>query len=236
MGNSAAVANRLELKLPPNFPEEIWVFPVYSWGIPPVVVRHIETLDLSGKTCHMVCTCGDDTGNIDCQWRRLVESRGGAVGSIYSVQMPNTYVCLPFMDTDSPHLAQLKLMKAAERVDHIAERLKTGVRETDIRRGGLAGLKSDVIYPLFFRRLMKASKFHHTSSCSACGKCINQCPNHNITRGEDGLPQWNSDCAFCLRCYHSCPAHAVAYGHMTRNKGQYLHPDFQWLIKKFENF
>ena len=236
MGNSAAVANRLELKLPPNFAEDIWVFPVYSWGIPPVVVRHLERLDLQGKVCHMVCTCGDDTGNIDRQWRRLIESRGGEVGSIYSVRMPNTYVCLPFMDVDSREVAERKLSEAAGRVDRIAERLRAGVRETDIRRGGLPGLKSGMIYPWFFRHGMKAAKFHHTASCTACGLCVRQCPNRNITRGADGLPQWGADCAFCLRCYHSCGAHAVAYGQQTRKKGQYLHPDFQWLIKKFENF
>lgn len=236
MGNSAAVANRLELKLPPNYPAEIWVFPVYSWGIPPVVVRHIEQLDLSGMVCHMVCTCGDDTGNIDLQWRQLVESRGGQAGSIFSVQMPNTYVCLPFMNVDSPALTERKLRAAAERVDHIAEVIKSGEIVTDIRRGAFPGFKSGVIYPGFFRHGMKARKFHHTSSCQACGRCIQLCPNKNISTGPDGLPQWGDNCAFCLRCYHVCTAHAVAYGSQTLKKGQYLHPDFQWLIKKFENF
>ena len=236
MGNSAAVANRLELKLPPNYPAEIWVFPVYSWGVPPVVVKHIEQLDLSGKVCHMVCTCGDDTGNIDRQWRRLVESRGGSAGSIFSVRMPNTYVCLPFMDVDSRPVADRKLRDAADRVDSIARSIMSGEIVTDIRRGALPALKSAVIYPAFFRHLMKASKFHSTASCLSCGRCIALCPNKNISAGPDGRPQWAENCAFCLRCFHSCKAHAVAYGSQTRKKGQFLHPDFQWLIKKFENF
>lgn len=235
MGNSAAVATRLELKLPRDFGDEVWVMPVYSWGMPPVVVRHIETLDLSEKVCHLICTCGDDTGNIDRQWRRLIESRGGEVGAIFSVRMPNTYVCLPFMDVDSPEVAEKKLRESAARVDHIATRIASGSRETDIRRGALPGLKSGVIYPWFFRHGMKASKFHHTESCRACGLCIRECPRQNISKGADGRPVWGSDCAFCLRCYHLCKAHAVAYGKETRNKGQYLHPDFQWLIKKFKN-
>lgn len=234
MGNSAAVATRLELMLPRDFADDIWVCPVYSWGIPPVLVRHIETLDLSDRTCHLVCTCGDDTGNIDIQWRKLIESRGGEVGSIFSVRMPNTFVCFPFMNVDSREVTEKKLSEAADRVDAIAAKILSGNRETDIRRGWLPGLKSGVIYPQFFRYGMHAEKFHHTVSCTGCGRCINLCPQKNIARGADGLPEWGADCAFCLRCYHACNTHSVAYGRITAKKGQYLHPDFQWLIKKFK--
>lgn len=234
MGNSAAVAARLELRLPVNFADDVWVFPVYSWGVPPVVVKHLEGLDLTGKRLHMVCTCGDDTGMLDRQWRELVESRGGQVGSIYSVQMPNTYVCFPFMDVDAPDVTAQKLQAATERVDYIAQRLTEGIIETDIKRGAFPRLKS-AIYPGFCKYMMDGSKFAHTSSCTGCGKCISLCPKGNISRGEDGLPQWGTDCAFCLRCYHVCPAHAVRHGSQTRRKGQYLHPDFQWLTKKFKN-
>lgn len=233
MGNSAAVANRLELRLPRDFAEDIWVMPVYSWGVPPVMVRHLELLDLSGRVCHLVCTCGDDTGNIDRQWRALITSRGGVCGSIYSVRMPNTYVCFPFMDVDSGEVAEAKLKAAAERVDKIAARLAEGVRETDIRRGVLPGLKSGLIYPSFSKYAMKAERFRHTDACTGCGHCIKQCPLQNISRGDDGLPKWDNNCAHCLRCYHACPAHAVAYGRFTRRKGQYLHPDFSWLTRKF---
>lgn len=226
MGNSAAVAHKLKQLLPADFEDIVWVCPVYSWGLPPVVVKHLERYNYAGKRVHLVCTCGDDTGNIDLQWKRLVESRGGICGSVYSVKMPNTYVCLPFMDVDSKEVAESKLMASSARVDDIARRLQEGMVETDIDRGDFAWVKSRVIYPFFFRRLMKSSKFHHTDACISCGKCINSCPQSNIIRNDDGSPIWGDDCAFCLRCYHLCPRHAVAYGNATRNKGQYLHPDF----------
>lgn len=235
MGNSAAVAARLELLLPTDFPDEVYVFPVYSWGLPPVMVRHLESASLAGRRVHMVCTCGDDVGLIDRQWTDLITARGAIVGSMYSVQMPNTYVCLPFMDIDPESLAARKLTKAAERVDHIASRLKEGVTETDLCRGVLPRFKSRVVYPWFFRRLMKSSKFHATPDCKGCGRCAAACPMDNITPGEDGKPTWGDDCTYCLRCYHTCPGHAVAYGKQTRRKGQYLNPDYQWVVKKFKN-
>ena len=217
----------------------IWVFPIHGWGMPKAVERAIKTVTLhSAEKCphYMVCTCGDDTGNNDRQWHTLIESRGGRVGSIFSVRMPNTYVCFPFMDVDSRAVAERKLREAAERVDKIAEIIMSGETIVDIRRGAFPGFKSGVIYPSFFRHGMKASKFHFTKSCLACGKCIALCPNKNISAGADGRPQWGDNCAFCLRCYHVCSSHAVAYGSQTKKKGQYLHPDFQWLIKKFEIF
>lgn len=234
MGNSAAVARRLSELLPPSFPDHVWVFPVHAWGIPPVLVRHISSLNLAGTTVHLVCTYGDETGNIDRQWRRLIESRGATVGGIYGVQMPNTYVCFPFMDVDSPAKAADKLAAAAPRIEHIARSIAAGSVTVNLHRGFAPWFTSGVIYPFFFRRQMKVAKFHFTDSCTACGLCAARCPQANITRTPDGRPLWSNDCTFCLRCYHVCPSHAVAYGRVTAKKGQYLHPDFQRNINLFE--
>ncbi len=41
-GNSAAVAARLGQLLHDESNDILWVFPVYAWGIPPVVVSRIK--------------------------------------------------------------------------------------------------------------------------------------------------------------------------------------------------
>lgn len=227
MGNSASVAAGLSQLLTDDASNDLlWVFPVYAWGIPPVVVRHIESQDLDNRRCHMVCTYGDEAGMIERQWKQLIERRGGICGGIYGVQMPNTYVCLPTFNVDSTELAEKKLNAAKSRIVRIAENLKSGNPTTDIYRGPLPSFKSRFIYPLFFKRLMKAAKFHHTLACTACGQCIRLCPKSNITASAtDRTPCWGNDCTFCLRCYHVCPNHAVAYGTATARKGQYLNPE-----------
>lgn len=224
MGNSRWVGEQLRQKLADCGTEAdmLWVFPVYSWGVPPVLVRHIESLDLTGRVCHMVCTYGDEAGHIDRQWRRLITSRGGTVGGIFGVLMPNTYVCLPFFDVDSPKVRAAKLAAAPARVEAMARALAEGRRDTDLHIGPLPAFKSGVIYPWFFKHQMKSGKFHHTAGCTACGICAKNCPVGNISRDSDGAPVWGPDCAFCLRCYHICPHHAVAYGKITARKGQYL--------------
>lgn len=227
MGNSMAVGRKLEQLLAADESSDLlWVFPVYAWGVPPVLVKHLQQQNLAGRRCHMVCTFGDEAGMIERQWRQLIESRGGTVGGIFGVQMPNTYVCLPFFNVDGTALQARKLAAADVRVTEIASRLLAGELTPDLHRGPLPRFKSRVIYPWFFRRLMKVSKFHHTVGCTGCGTCIRNCPQRNISPSADGTPVWGPDCAYCLRCYHICPHHAVAYGRVTARKGQYLHPDF----------
>lgn len=254
-GNSAAVASHLgrELSLPlfhlagdvllhpesvvlqPQGGQVIWVFPVYSWGVPPVVEKFIreipETPALKSALHTMVCTCGDDMGLTDKQWRQLMESRGWRVApAAFSVEMPNTYVLLPGFNTDSKALEQRKLDAMPARVAEIARAIRLGLpqRKDYIVRGAFPAFKSRVIRPFFVRHLMSPEPFHCTSACTGCGTCARSCPMENISMvpGEDGHPQpsWARNCALCLRCYHICPHHAVTYGKVTRGKGQYICP------------
>ncbi len=230
LGNSAAVARMLSELLPGDFNDHVWVFPVYAWGVPPIVIKALEHTDFNGEMVHMVCTCGSETGHIDRQWRRLVRERGGIVGGIYSVIMPLSYVCMPFMNVDPKERERKKLDAARSRVETIAACILARQQTVDLTLGPCPGFLSRVVYPWFFSRLMKATKFHTSDACSGCGLCARNCPNGNITM-VNRRPQWGENCTFCLRCYHGCRSHAVAYWRFTKHKGQYLHPDFKEVMK-----
>ncbi len=209
----------------------VWCFPIYSWGVPPVVVKVIERTEIEGavEAEHiMVCTCGDDCGNADRQWRRLLRGRGWKGSEAYSVQMPNTYVLMKGFDTDSPEVVAAKLSAAPSATAAIADAIKEG-RPGNYVRGRWAWLKSMVIYPWFCRFAMSPEPFHTNGVCTACGRCSRICPTGNITPDGEGLPCWGDDCALCLRCYHSCPRRAIRYGRATDVKGVYMAP------LKFEN-
>lgn len=230
LGNSAAVAEMLAAELPAEFADPVWVFPVYAWGVPPIVIKALENVDFNGKLVHMVCTCGSETGRIDRQWSRLVEDHGGVTGGIYSVVMPRSYICMPFMNTDPETTVKCKLEQARVRVSAIASSIAAHRRTVDLHFGPLPGFLSRVVYPWFFASLMKTSKFHSAPTCTGCGICASKCPNGNIAMAN-GRPQWGDNCTYCLRCYHSCPSHSVAYWRFTNHKGQYLHPDYKQIIK-----
>lgn len=201
----------------------VWVFPVYSWGVPPVVRRFIENSEgLGGSEHYMVCTCGDDVGLTALQWRKLLRRKGWRARGAWSVQMPNNYVLLPGFDVDSAAVRDAKLSACDECIKAVARGIRCGANVDDVVRGSLPWLKSKVLYPLFVRMLMSPKPFHSTDSCIGCGKCAAACPARNIVM-DGRRPVWGRDCTMCLGCYHICPKHAVGYGSRTKSKGQYLY-------------
>lgn len=210
-----------------------WVMPVHCWGVPPIMARFMRQCSITaeaGAYSYLVATCGDDTGLIAAQWRRLLPRplQGHAA---YSVQMPNTYILLPGFDTDPAALEQSKLQAAPARIAHIAARLRQRPDEDDTVSGSLPWLKSRVLYPLFVRFMLSDKGFHaDPEACNGCGLCQRQCPAANITldasagearQGAARQPRWHGHCAMCLRCLHACPRRAIQYGHQTQSKRRY---------------
>ena len=198
----------------------VWVFPVYSWGVPPVVVafmRRCKLIEQPGTLHYLVCTCGDDIGMADHQWSKIAGRRGFTPRAAFSVTMPNTYVNMKGFDVDTPETAQRKLDAMPERVGAIADAMRRGFGGADVVRGKWAWLKSAIVYPVFCMFYMSPKPFHATDCCTRCGLCEKSCPMNNITQLP---PAWGGNCAMCLRCYHICPHHAVAYGKETGGKGQ----------------
>lgn len=202
----------------------IWVFPIYSWGIPPVVKKLISEIEIASEVEHfMVCSCGDDIGKTAEDWRKLLKRRGWRPIGTWSVQMPNIYVLLPGFNTDSKFIEHEKLVAANARIEVVARGIKHSARVDDVVKGSVPWIKSRILRPLFVRFLMSPRPFHSDEHCTGCGKCARNCPMRNIEM-KSSKPLWGKRCALCLECYHCCPVHSVCYGRITNSKGQYKAP------------
>lgn len=209
----------------------VWLFPTYSWDIPPVVAKYIAGVDLPGgehARHYMVTTCGDDIGLTHIRWRKAMKNRGWPAEGAYSVIMPNTYTLMKGFDTDPEQLAEEKLWAMPDRVRAIAESIKN--REAgeinDVKTGKWAWIKTRIIAPWFHTFDMSAKPFRvDPEKCTRCGRCMVECPMKNISIQRSGYPKWGDNCALCLRCYHQCRLQAVEYGDETKGKGRYLCPE-----------
>ncbi len=245
-GNSEFVARRIGEALGENVyfmsdnaPQEPegesigFVFPVYSWGVPPNVAEFIRRLSEGFRNSvnvgkipvWVVMTCGDEVAKAPEMMKRILSESGMKAESIWSVIMPNNYVLLPGFDVDSREVEKRKLEAAPARIREIAEGIKQHRQCVDVTRGKMATLKTSVVFPLFKHWGIFTSKWHSTDSCVGCGICVRSCSLNNIELDEERRPKWGKNCCSCLACYHSCPRHAVEYGKETAKKGQYFLPE-----------
>lgn len=245
-GNSEFVAttlaNFLNLKkyfIPSVDPEEftyiedklVFVFPVYSWGVPPLIDSFLlslpqsfyESANLNNINIDCIMVCGDEVALAPEMFNKLLKKVNLTLNSIWSIIMPNNYVLLPGFDVDSKSLEQKKLTDCKGRILEIAQALQRGDRIIDVTRGKMAWLKTKCIFPFFKRWGIFPKKWRYGNTCISCGKCAKVCPMVNV-KMENGHPIWGSRCCSCLSCYHVCPVHSVEYGSFTSKKGQYWFP------------
>ena len=208
-------------------------FPIHGWQPPRIMREFIRKSDFRLITesqkevpfCYAVCTCGDETGEAMTIFGKELQRNGLHLDSCYSIVMPNTYVCLPFMDTDSEAVQKQKLQTAKHRIREVGDDIVHYRRgRNELTKGPFPRLYSYVI-GAYFNRYMISDKRLAVSSelCSHCGLCASVCPTGNIFCQHNQLPVFRHEdrCTNCLACYHHCPHHAIQYGSITRKRGQY---------------
>ncbi len=224
-GNSQWVADKLQGMVKDGPDVFGLVFPVYGWGIPKVVEKyikeHLEEIK-SAQYVYAVMTCGDDIGYADKVLEKTLE---GKLDAVFSVHMPNTYVCLPGFNVDKDDVAGAKVKETLELLPSIADSIRKRDKKTEVVRGAFAWVKTYVLRPPFNRFLVTDKYFHVISrQCIHCKRCVRGCPVGNMEMDKDGNVVWkHENCTGCLRCYHRCPDHAIHFGKFTKNKGQKIH-------------
>jgi len=203
-----------------------FVYPVYAWAPPKMVLNFIKQMKVSGGKPYVfsVCTCGDEEGKTTKVLGKVLSKKDMVLDSAYSMQMPNNYIV--GFDVDSKGVEKEKLQKAEEKLENINVALTKRQSDVfDIIEGKMATLKTVVVNPLFNWFGMDTKKFYATDVCTGCGLCEKVCLVHTIKVKEK--PVWGKDCTQCLACINRCPVHAIQYGKGTIHKGRYIHPDLR---------
>lgn len=204
-----------------------FVYPVYAWGPPKIVLEFIEKLKLGnyrGNYVFSVATCGGSIGNTMKVMENCLKKKGMSLSSGFSLKMPNNYIMMGDVDSKEVEKEKLAAAEAAlKSINFAIEKRKKG--EFKVEKGALPWLLTGLINPMFNKNAMDASKFHANENCTSCGTCEKVCNCNNIKVGKK--PQWGNHCTQCLACIHYCPAKAVQYGKGTDKKGRYANPDIR---------
>ena len=209
-------------------PSEVvgFVFPVYSWAPPAIVMEFISKIHFTNAEGHyffFVCTCGDEAGLTLNIMNESVASKGWTWQAGFTIIMPNNYVSFPGFDTDPKEVEQQKLHAAIDEMERINQELASRSNVFQCKVGSWAYIKSRIISKLFNKYQVTAKPFFATDDCISCGLCEQHCPVHNVK--VHIKPEWGNHCTSCLACYHICPRHAIHYGKATLKKHQYFHPE-----------
>lgn len=201
-----------------------FVYPVYGWAPPKIVLDFIKRLQLNNykdNYIFSIATCGDNIGNTMEVLKKALNNKGMALNSGFSISMPNTYIVS--FDVDSKEIEKEKLINADKRIDDIKKIISKKTKEVfQVEKGPIPSFLSSVLNPLFNTFGMGTKKFYATDDCISCGLCEKICPTNNIT--VDKKPAWGASCTKCLTCIHRCPAKAIQYGKATLKKGRYVNP------------
>jgi NAD-dependent dihydropyrimidine dehydrogenase PreA subunit/flavodoxin len=200
-----------------------FVFPVYAWAPPKMILDFIDGLRLIGDKplVFSVATCGDEEGDTTPILNRHLKKNGLSLDDGFTIRMPSNYVV--GYDVESLDVITDKLKAADQKIAEINELLKR--RERGIFHtipGRNAAVKSKMINGLFNRFARKTDKFYVTDACTACGLCEKICPVGSIT--VKGKVTWGKECTQCLACINRCPVQAIQYGKGTLTRGRYVNP------------
>lgn len=202
-----------------------FVYPVFAWAPPRMVLEFIEKLKLNNyqdNYIFSVVTCGGRIGNTMDVLEDCLQKKGFHLKSGFSVKMPNTYILLG--DVDSKKMQNKKLSAVDETLKNInntIEQRTAGVFRVD--KGFLPWLLTGYLNPMFNKNAIDTTRFYVNDNCTGCGICAKVCNCNNIK--VNTRPHWGKRCSQCLACIHYCPSKASQYGKGTEKKGRYTNPN-----------
>ncbi len=202
-----------------------FVFPVYAWAPPRMVLDFISKLKLknyNNNYTFCVATCGGNVGNTVKVLEESLNKANIKLSAGFSVIMPNNYIVMG--NVDSKEKEEKKLAEAentTKKISEIVSEKKPGMY--NVVKGPLPGLFTGLISPMFNKHAIKTDSFYATDKCNGCGICEKVCTCKSIK--VDKRPKWGKECNQCLACIHFCPTKAIQFGKGTERKGRYINPN-----------
>jgi ferredoxin len=206
-----------------------FIFPVYFYTVPTLVVDFINNLRVTGTEkpyVFAVMTCGGQTGQAGRDLDRLLFRQRLDLAYQAAVVLPDNFI--PLLTVPDTRRQQVLFDAAEQDLAEIIRQLQENESgDFNRKKGPVPSLFTTFAAPLY-RRGHKTRKFFATDACNHCRLCADICPENAIDM-QDGKPVWVKDrCTYCLACLHRCPVQAIQHGRTTRGKRRYVNPNIEW--------
>lgn len=202
----------------------IYVFPIYAWAPPKIVLDYINKLKLNNFKENYICsvaTCGKNIGNAMELLNKKLKHKGLNLDSGFSVVMPNNYMVTGDVSTAEESDKIIKdSQQVLENINKIISNSQKGI--FNVEKGKMPKITTFVINPLFNRFAINTKKFYVNDDCTGCKICEKVCNTKCIK--VDKNPVWGENCSQCLACINYCPKKAIQFGKSTIQKGRYSNP------------
>lgn len=199
-----------------------FVYPVYYLHMPNLVNSFISSLDY--KASHYlfaIATYAGSLGRSLSQAKDIMIANGGEKIYHEAIRMPGNYIveygAFPtFLQNYLLRKSEIKIQKVSNQL--LVQRLSPFKRES---------LVSKLFHNKAKEKLNSFNKmslnFVVNDTCTACSKCINQCPADNI-RLSSSQVVFSNQCEQCMACIQLCPNRSIEYFGKTENRKRYHHP------------
>ncbi len=201
-----------------------FVFPVYAWAPPQIVLEFIQKMSLARKDNYIfaLATCGGEAGGCMDLLRSFMMKNKIPLNADFSLLMPDNFFY--YSQKNAHEEAQKILNNANEKLLKINEAISKRQNGSFSEKGSLAKFKTGIISPLFNRFYDPSKKFYTNKKCTSCGFCAKICPTNNISFNSGQKPVWGKSCIACLGCLNRCPFAAIEWGSKTIGKKRYYNP------------
>ncbi|WP_368489688.1 EFR1 family ferrodoxin [Clostridium sp. BJN0013] len=199
-----------------------FVFPVFYIGLPRLVKRFVQNLNIvKGTYCFAFINFGGNGADTLGMLDDILKEKGVCLSYSAGVKMPGNYIVK--YQAFAPDVVQKLIKNAMEKADEAAEAVAGGKLQPVRRKARLLSKIANCSY--LYKGISEwDKKFEVSEKCSGCGLCARVCPVNNI-KMEDRNPVWQHHCERCLACIQWCPYEAIEYGRKTIGRRRYHNPN-----------
>lgn len=194
-----------------------FVFPVYFWGLPKIVEKYVQELQISDKNAYIfaMITYGGKVYGVQGALNRLLQQKGVSLQYSKNVKSVENYI--PGYKVNNHSVLHQKVDKEIDIAvnEIIAKRQNKTEKYTFV---------NEIVFKFFPGKQGNCDMhFAVAPNCTGCGTCQKICPVNNVAL-QNGKPVFLHKCEHCLACMHVCPTCVVDWKKSTQNKERYHNP------------